>query len=62
MAEIRNDATLTPIGRIFVAEKNQCINCDGGLIITPAYPVAERTIYCGNCGLTPSQAKKEKEL
>jgi len=40
-------------------DKNECVNCGGGLIITPAYPVADRTIYCENCGLTPKQAADE---
>jgi len=42
-----------------MSKSNECINCGGGLIITPAYPVSERTIYCGNCGLTPNQAADE---
>jgi len=43
-------------------DKNECINCGGGLIITPAYPVAQRTIYCENCGKTPAQSRLDIKI
>jgi len=31
--------------------KTQSNCCDAELIITPAFPIKERRIVCGNCGL-----------
>jgi uncharacterized protein with PIN domain len=36
-----------------MAHATECEMCGGELIITPAYPVRDRTVRCGNCGRTP---------
>jgi hypothetical protein len=33
-----------------MAHATECEWCDGELIITPAYPVRDRTVRCCNCG------------
>jgi hypothetical protein len=39
--------------------KNSCKLCEGGMILSPAYPIKMREVLCGNCGITEAEAKVE---